>query len=261
MDHHQAVEQDLASRFLSGELAPEEREAFEEHFIDCPECLDAMESSDGLRRGLRSVAAKNAQNGRILPLERPRSWRRGVTSAAAIAATLAIAVGGIDLVRTRRELARVSRVASDLTEQSGRAQSLVAAMSNRLNQLENTARPAAAGRSSAPVFMLTTVRGAGASTPSNRVVLTGAPDLIVLSLELDDADASGRFRATLRDGQRRERWQDDRLTASTPGALGIALPAALLSDGDYVLDVDHQPAGSTAWAPAGRYSFRVLKDR
>ena len=261
MEHDEAIEQDLANRYLSGGLAPEQREAFEEHFIDCPRCLDALESADGLQRGLRSVAARDALNARVEPVARPRRWRGAIVAATGIAAAIVIAVGGADLVRTRRELARVSRVAADRTEQSERAQSLVTSLSQRLDQLQNAAPTAAAGQSSAPVFALTTVRGGGTSTPPNRVLLSGAPEWIVLSLELDDPNASGSFRAAVRDGQGRERWRDDHLTASPPGTLAFALRAVLLGDGDYTLDVDWQPPGSTAWTPAGRYAFRVLRSR
>lgn len=38
MDHSQAVEQMAAEQYLLNELAPEAREAFEEHFFDCPDC-------------------------------------------------------------------------------------------------------------------------------------------------------------------------------------------------------------------------------
>jgi hypothetical protein len=38
MDHGQALEQMTAERYLLNELAPEEREAFEEHLFDCSEC-------------------------------------------------------------------------------------------------------------------------------------------------------------------------------------------------------------------------------
>lgn len=38
MDHKQAIEQKAAERYLLNELAPDARDAFEEHLFDCPAC-------------------------------------------------------------------------------------------------------------------------------------------------------------------------------------------------------------------------------
>jgi len=39
MEHTEAIEKMAAERYLLGELAPEELEAFEEHVFDCPDCI------------------------------------------------------------------------------------------------------------------------------------------------------------------------------------------------------------------------------
>ena len=38
MDHSEAVTKKMAESYLLEELTPEQRDAFEEHYFDCPEC-------------------------------------------------------------------------------------------------------------------------------------------------------------------------------------------------------------------------------
>lgn len=38
MEHNEAIQQMLAERYLLGELSADQRDAFEEHAFDCPEC-------------------------------------------------------------------------------------------------------------------------------------------------------------------------------------------------------------------------------
>lgn len=55
MNHSEAVDRMIAERYLLNELGPDEREAFEEHFFDCPECaLD-------VRAGTAFVSETKAQ--------------------------------------------------------------------------------------------------------------------------------------------------------------------------------------------------------
>lgn len=62
MDHDEAVKQMAVERYLLDEMAPDAREAFEEHLFDCQECaLD-------LRAGVAFVDAAKAQ---LLPMIEP----------------------------------------------------------------------------------------------------------------------------------------------------------------------------------------------
>jgi len=42
MAHDEAIRSQAAERYVAGELAPAERDAFEEHFFDCPECAEEV---------------------------------------------------------------------------------------------------------------------------------------------------------------------------------------------------------------------------
>ena len=57
MDHTYIAEQDVAGRYVSGALPSDERSRFEEHFIDCPRCLDALEEINRFQQALQTVAA------------------------------------------------------------------------------------------------------------------------------------------------------------------------------------------------------------
>jgi len=46
MNHSEAVDQMAAERYLLNELAPDAREAFEEHAFDCPECALDLRAGD-----------------------------------------------------------------------------------------------------------------------------------------------------------------------------------------------------------------------
>ena len=52
MDHRAIEENQVPDRYLLGSLPAAERAEFEEHYLDCPACLEHLEAAEGLRAGL-----------------------------------------------------------------------------------------------------------------------------------------------------------------------------------------------------------------
>jgi anti-sigma factor RsiW len=42
MDHEAAIGMQAAERYVAGQLAAPDRDAFEEHFFSCPECAEEV---------------------------------------------------------------------------------------------------------------------------------------------------------------------------------------------------------------------------
>jgi hypothetical protein len=45
MDHQEAIEQQFVERYLLDELGPSERDSFEAHLFDCPQCAEALRAA------------------------------------------------------------------------------------------------------------------------------------------------------------------------------------------------------------------------
>jgi Putative zinc-finger len=65
MDHHQAIQLTVVEKYLLDELTPEERDEFEEHFFDCPECATDLRATEDFM----AVAKKEFQAN---PTPKPR---------------------------------------------------------------------------------------------------------------------------------------------------------------------------------------------
>ena len=92
MDHQYIADHNLVERYLSRRLPAGERAAFEDHFVTCTECLDAIELAqefqDSLRAGVaQEVTRQTVQAGLLAWLARPAG--RAVL-AAALALILAV---------------------------------------------------------------------------------------------------------------------------------------------------------------------------
>jgi anti-sigma factor RsiW len=295
MEHSYIEDHHIADRYLSGKLSIEERMRFEEHFVDCAECLDRLRTIDDFRAGLRTVAAEEAARlraylsvgqagvlARIALLVRRRQGPMLAVAILLIALPMALLIP--EWMSARRELARANqessewrrkyeeseRAARDLAkemqarerESSLRLERLDAQFERMRNSPDSAPRQShkAAGRQSeTPVFALSVVRG-GATDPSqpvNRITLPPQSKSIILLLELEpDPDLhSYRVAITTTDGL--SIWTRGGLRPNSKNALAMSFNSGLFKPGDYLLTLEEVTA-QEGRTPVATYTFRAL---
>jgi len=102
MDHKQAVELQLAVKYVLGELPPVQRDEYEDHYIDCPECAKDVYAAAALSDTAREVFRQEGREEAPAPVrDRARggwlAWLRPAVAVPAFAALL-LAAGYQSLV-------------------------------------------------------------------------------------------------------------------------------------------------------------------
>ncbi len=100
MDHSQALETQAADRYLLGELSASEAEDFEQHYFECTECAEAVESGGTFIANARAVLERPS---RPAPARAPGSrkpfrlfsWRPQPAFALASAAAVVFAAAAL----------------------------------------------------------------------------------------------------------------------------------------------------------------------
>src|SRR5262245_56843260 len=114
MDHDYIDEHDIANRYVMRTLSNAQEAEYEAHFVACADCLAQLRDIQGLRAGLKQVAADDATGARRGARSFPAlSWLSGWPRAALAAAVLLLIVGAsylaVALSTTRRELTESRR--------------------------------------------------------------------------------------------------------------------------------------------------------
>jgi len=233
MQHPYIEEHNFVERYLTKRLNPEERAAFEEHFIDCPDCLDAIEFAQSLSDGIKLVAAEPAAPPKrsLWATFREAAFWRGAALAAACVLVLLLPVA----VLVERRIDDVqSRYAGELQAN--------AAIRRQLER----------GPS---VFLLTETRGVGSAVAN--VPLPASPALLVFSIERD-MTAYRAYRVTLLDAGGQTVWQNDRIEPNSPDALGLSFLSSLLRPGEYTIRLDGISAQNQL-ITMGNFKFHAMR--
>jgi hypothetical protein len=95
MNHEQAVKSLATERYLLGEMAGDERKAFEEHYLECPVCVEAVTFADEFL----SAGAEAGQHQRVQPepgwRERLVAWFKPLLNPLPALATIAVLVASL----------------------------------------------------------------------------------------------------------------------------------------------------------------------
>jgi hypothetical protein len=294
MDHNYIDQLDLIDRYLKGSLASEESAQFEEHFVDCPQCIDRLKTTRNFIQDLRSVAVKQAsqtesdKQGGLLWFFSQILYYRSSALAASCLLLVAI-IGAILLISQIRRLQsevdqaksasaqwerryEEERQSASLAEK--RRQEMEQEMTGQLRDLESKLQNEQKQRSgisadsgwlmrpgiNLPIFVLRSVRGGGqsASVPANEVTLTYSPMSFAISLALEGEQKYKDYRLTILDDRDRPIWEGGGFKPDSYNSLSIGFNSSFFRSGNYLLKVEGftDERDSTI---IGNYPFRIIK--
>ena len=282
MDHDYIDEHGLVALYVAGKLSAEQRAGFEEHFVDCRQCLEQIEVTGELREGLRQVAKEDAAGPGVARAGVARlgdapqvdlallagtgSWRRSGAFAYALMVVVGLgAIFFVDARYRRSEVAEARRTSDDwqrryAEERHAREnlQNRVAQAADKTGNQSSDQTPLVTSLQPAPLFFLNVTRGSddAGSTPANRVAVSPASPLIALSLEFEEDPAFRSYRARLIDASGRVVWSAENIPSPASDAIAITLPSRLLSNGNYSVALDGLTAGGR-YLPAAHFRFQA----
>lgn len=259
MDHKEIENRQIISLYLAKRLSTEERARFEEHLVECSQCLDELELTESFRNALREVAPKSTRSGQAA-LRGPLSWvarMRFQQQSLLIAGVLVLVAAPllslmIFSVHLRRQLEEQRKNASSYRE---RYEVEKQARADAENKLAQSVLPQFA----APLYSVPLTRSVNIdSSAVTRVILppSGTP-AIILSLEMAPAPEFKSYRVQLSDAEGNAVWSATQIPPPPAGALAISLRPNLLHAGNYVLTLDGL-ASSGRFVRAGSYHLRVV---
>jgi hypothetical protein len=217
---HPEIEADcLIDRYVRNTMPPAQRQAFEEHFLDCPQCLDQLEVASSLRQAIREsgLGADTVSQGLENPARRDGragwfGWRG--LQVGAFACLVASAATSVVFFR-----------------QAQNARSELAGMQSDYARALESAR----GLANSPmVYVLGQSRG---SVGSREIGLPRERRWMVFSVEMDTTQYPG-YRATLTDSGGKQVWQEDRIQPVSPDAIVVTAPSNIFAPGAYTLAIE-----------------------
>jgi hypothetical protein len=287
MDHDYIEELDLIRRYLIGRLSADESKEFEEHFIDCSQCIDRLKTTNDMIFGFRLMASRESAEEADYGFEKPHWYSpRSISPkwfAVAGSLVLVIVIAGA-FILNRSRLARIeadeaksetSRLEQRLEEQRQSAASvadkhqemereLTESLTHLQAELESRGPGIARSQSGSlqpqiniPIFVLEAMRGSAPQSDSiNTFTLPRFPINFVILVPLEGEVGYRGYRMTILEDQGREIWKSGGLRPDSHNSLSVGLNSSFFHAGDYVLTVEGVSEGGATRLIA-KYRFHV----
>ena len=285
MDHKYIDQFDLVERYLTGKLAAEESTEFEEHFVDCSQCLDRLETTKAFVEGLRVVASNRLP---VLMAETPAKilWNAPYTTsrkafAVAAGALLLVVIGGAGLVYTQIRRYRVEaeqarsasiqwerryeedRQLSDATSKDHQEaeRELTEQVAQLRTELENQRKSGHQDnvQVNVPILALSSTRGSDPLSASvNVVTLSRSSGSFVITMALEGETGYRRYAMTILSSQKQLILKRGGIKPLRDNLISMSLDSSLFRAGNYLLTLDGI-ARDGSIIVVGEYRFRVLK--
>jgi hypothetical protein len=230
MDHSFIEEHNHIFRYVRGTMSVAERSAFEEHFLDCPDCLEQLEVARSMRDAIRMAAAELAPSAAAAGGASGTSWLQRIFGWRwmPLSATACLAVASLTGLFLYRQLEQTR-------SQLGRTQMAYA------RELEMSRNLLHGPERSSPLFYaLSQSRGAG--SPVRVLQIPPSPRWVIFSIAFD-ASQFQTYRATLRNQASQAVWQNDNLQPSSPDSIAIPVLSTYLTPGAYTLTLEGRDLG------------------
>lgn len=291
MNHDHINEFNLIDQYVLGKLSADEAEAFENHFIDCPECVDQLNMTRSLVHDLKGLAVQETlvSDNRRAPVARWWHLERLVPLRywPVIACCCIVVVGVFAFFAVRRmnrlegELRQTKQDASAMRQQYQRDLEIATAsekqhqearqqLTQRLDELQQQIKAEEAVNQSSnrgsttpevnfPIFGLVSVSRGQAPGPVE-ISLAASSPRFALSIPVEDSRKFDAYRVVILDQRGVAVWKQGGFRPDGYHTLSLSLNSSFLKPGTYDLRVEGLTRPSQ-WDTVGSYPFRLTRQR
>lgn len=291
MNHDYIKEFNLIDQYALGKLAADEAEEFEDHFIDCPECVEQLDITRSFIQDLKGLAVQEtlfSGNKPAPPMTRRRHFQSQPLRLWAMAVCCCVLVAGVfaffairrltqmeaalrqakeDASAIRQQYQRGLETAAESEKQHQQARQQLA---QRLDELEQKFKTEGATNQSPvrgsrapevnfPIYALVSLaRGQGPSPVE--ITLPASSSRFALSIPVEDRTDFSDYRVIILDRRGVTVFNQRGFKPDAYHTLSLSLNSNFLTPGTYDLRVEGLTPPNK-WNTVGSYPFRITKRR